>query len=76
VWARFIPLTERAERAVASQTEAFGKANWEIRKDSSWADLNAKDRLVDNEGRAFNIVNVTEPNRGYLFLETVSAADA
>jgi SPP1 family predicted phage head-tail adaptor len=75
VWARFIPLTG-AERAAASQTEAFGKANWEIRKDSSWADLNAKDRLtVKDTGQAFNIVNVTEPRRGFLLIESVAASD-
>jgi len=73
VWARFIPLTG-SERAQASQTEAFGKANWEIRKDSAWADLNAKDRLVEN-GIAYNIINVTEPRRGYLFVESIAAAD-
>jgi head-tail adaptor len=74
VWARLIPLTS-TERASAAQTEAFQKANWEIRKDSSWADLNAKDRLLDPDSRVFNIVNVTEPRRGYLFVESVSAAD-
>jgi SPP1 family predicted phage head-tail adaptor len=73
VWARFIPLTG-AERAVASQTEAFGKANWEIRKDSSWADLNAKDRLVSNSV-AYDIINVTEPRRGFLLVESVCASD-
>ena len=73
VWARFVPLAG-SERAAASQTQAYGKANWEIRKDSIWADLNAKDRLVSN-GNPFNIVNVTEPERGFLFVETVSAAD-
>ena len=75
VWARFIPLTG-SERAAASQTQAFGQANWEIRKDSSWADLNAKDRLLDSHGRVFNIINVTEPRREFLFVETVSAGDS
>jgi SPP1 family predicted phage head-tail adaptor len=75
VWARYVPLTG-AERAAASQTEAFGKANFEIRKDTSWADLNAKDRLTDADGRVFNILNVTEPRRGWLFVETVSAGDS
>jgi head-tail adaptor len=74
VWARLIPLTS-TERASAAQTEAFQKANWEIRKDSSWADLNANDRLLDPDSRVFNIVNVTEPRRGYLFVESVSAGD-
>jgi SPP1 family predicted phage head-tail adaptor len=74
VWARFIPLTG-TERAAASQTQAFGKANWEIRKDSSYSDLDAKDRLLDKDGRVFAILNVTEPNRGYLFVETTGVAD-
>lgn len=73
VWAKFIPLTG-TERAAASQTQAFGNANWEIRKDSSWADLNAKDRLLHN-GTAYDIINVTEPKRGYIFVESVAAAD-
>lgn len=73
VWARFIPLTG-TERAAASQTQAFGQANWEIRDDSQWADLNAKDRLVEN-GRAYDIINVTRPNRGWLFIESTSSDD-
>jgi head-tail adaptor len=82
VWANFIPLSG-GERAAASQTQAFGKANWEIRKDSAWADLNAKDRMIDKRGsidpddwRIFDILNVTEPRRGWLFVETVSAGDS
>ena len=74
VWAHFIPLTG-AERAQASQTEAFGKANWEVREDSAWADLNAKDRLVEG-AQAYNIVNVSRPKRGFLFIESVAAKDA
>ena len=74
IWARFIPLSG-SERAVASQTQAFCKANWEIRKDSSWADLNAKDRLTNN-GKVFNILNVTEPRRGFMFIESIGAADS
>jgi head-tail adaptor len=72
VWARFIPLTG-AERAAAAQTEAFGKANYEIREDSSWADLNAKDRVLDGVPR--NIINVSSPRRGWMLVETIAAAD-
>jgi SPP1 family predicted phage head-tail adaptor len=73
VWARLIPLTG-AERASAGETAAYGKANIEIRKDSSWSDLNAKDRFVLGS-QTFNIVNVNEPRRGFLFVEGVARAD-
>lgn len=75
VWARFIPLTG-AERAQASQTQAFGKANWEIRKDTLWADLNANDRIVDSDGRVFNILNVTFPRREWMFVESIAPSDS
>jgi SPP1 family predicted phage head-tail adaptor len=73
VWARLVPLTG-AERATADETAAYGKINIEIRKDSSWADLNAKDRFVLG-AQTCDIVNVTEPRRGYLFVEGVARAD-
>jgi hypothetical protein len=66
------PLTA-TERAQAGETQAYAQARYRIRKDTLWADLNAKDRLLDPDSRVFNIVNVTEPRRGYLFVECVSA---
>lgn len=72
VWAQFLPLGS-AERAQAGETAAYTKARYRIRKDSTWADLNATDRLVD--GQTFNILGVTEPDRGWLVVECVARGD-
>jgi SPP1 family predicted phage head-tail adaptor len=72
VWAQFIPLTA-TERAQAGETQAYAQARYRIRKDTLWADLNAKDRLVD--GRTFNITAVNEPDRDWLVIECVARAD-
>lgn len=73
VWAQFLPQTG-AERAAAGEVAAYGKARYRFRRDSSWADLNAKDRLIDGS-QTFEIVNVTMPERGWLIAECVARAD-
>jgi head-tail adaptor len=73
VWAQFLPLTA-SERAQAGEMAAFQKARYKFRKDSSWADLDAKDGLVDGS-QSFNIVSVTMPERGWMIAECVARAD-
>lgn len=72
VCAQFLPASA-AERAVAGETAAFQRARYRIRSDSLWADLNAKDRLVD--GAEYDIVSVTKPDRGWMVVECVARAD-
>jgi head-tail adaptor len=74
VWAQFLP-SSAAERAQAGETAAYTKARYKFRKDSAWADLNAKDGLVDG-GQTFNILGVTEPDRGWLIAECIGRGDS
>lgn len=73
VWAQFLPASA-SERASAGETAAYRKASYKFRRDSSWADLNAKDGLVDR-GQSFNILGVTEPERGWMIAECVARGD-
>lgn len=73
VWAQFLPMSA-TERAQAGETAAYNKARIRIRKDSSWADLNAKDGFV-LAGAEYNISGVTEPDRGWLVVEGVGRGD-
>lgn len=73
VWGQFLPLSA-SERAQAGETASFEKARIRIRKDSSWADLNAEDAFQLG-GQTYNIVGVTEPDRGWLVVEGVVRGD-
>lgn len=73
VWARLMPLTS-AERAAAGETAAYGKATFMIRRDSSWSDLNATDRLL-YQGKAFNILGVREHGRGHYMIDAVGRGE-
>lgn len=76
VWAQFIPLSA-SERAQAGETASFQKARYRFRKDSAWSDLNALNGIVDNHsGQSFNILGVTEPNRGWFVAECVGRGDS
>ena len=74
VWAQFLPQSA-AERAQAGERASNEKARFRIRKDSIWSDLNATDRLLF-EGVAYNLVGVTEPDRGWFVIEAVGRGDS
>lgn len=73
VWAQLMPLSS-VERAAAGENAAFGKATFRIRRDSSWSDLNATDR-VQYDGRSFNILGVREDGRGFYMVDCVARGD-
>lgn len=73
VWAQFLPMSS-AERAQAGETAAYNRVRIRIRKDSSWSDLNAKDGFV-LAGAEYNILGVTEPDRGWMVVEGVGRGD-
>lgn len=73
VSARLMPLSS-VERAAAGENAAFGKATFMIRRDSSWSDLNATDRLLYG-AVPFNIEGVREHGRGFYMIDAVARAD-
>ena len=75
VWAQFIPLSA-SERAQAGETASFQKARYRFRRDSSWSDVSALNGISDaRSGQTFNILGVTEPDRGWLVAECVGRGE-
>jgi SPP1 family predicted phage head-tail adaptor len=53
VWAQLLPVSRMVlERLAASENQSAGPVLFRIRRDSAWADLNAKDRLHVERSRA------------------------
>lgn len=75
VWAKFIPLPS-VERLAASETAAFSRVRYKIRRGSSWSDLNAADRFLDENGRACDICVVASEGRGFYLIDAVCRGDA
>lgn len=74
VWAKFIPLPG-SERLAAGETAAFQRSRYKIRRDSLWSDLNAADRMLDENGKACNIDAVTSEGRGFFLIDAVARGD-
>jgi head-tail adaptor len=72
VWAELLPLW-LSEYAAAGETAAFQRARFKILKDSRWADLNAKDGLIAD--REYDILGVSEAQRGWLMIDAVARGD-
>lgn len=73
VWASVNPVSD-VERVKAAEVSAEITTRFRIRYDSSWSDLNPRDRLVF-EGRTFDIWGVKELQRRQ-GLEITAAARA
>lgn len=73
VSAKLMPLTS-AERLAAGEVGAFNRATFMIRRDTSWDDLSAKDRLTYN-GQAHDILGVREHQRRFFMIDTAVRGD-
>ena len=73
VWAKLIPLSGK-EILAAAENAAFASARFKIRRDSSWSDLNAADRLTF-EDKVHDIVSVRSEGRGYFLIDAVARGD-
>lgn len=74
VWAKLIPMSGK-ELLAAAENAAFANVRFKIRRDSSWSDLNATDRLMFEE-KAHDIVSVRSEGRGFFLIDAVSRGDA
>lgn len=61
VWAAAMPVSD-GEKVAAAEVSATISMRFQIRWDSSWSDLNPKDRVVF-DGRTFDIWGVKELGR-------------
>lgn len=76
VWAKYIPISG-AEMFAAGEVSSFNRIRLKIRRDSSWSDLNATDRLFlgDDEGKPHNILSVRSEGRGFYLIDAVLRGD-
>ena len=74
VWAKLIPMSGK-EILAAAENAAFANSRWKIRRDSSWSDLNAADRLVNDRGQVEEITAVRSEGRGFFLIDAVARGD-
>lgn len=63
------------ERMAAGEINSSGYNQFRIRRDSSWSDLNATDRLLYN-GNPHDITYVREEGRRFFLIDAMARGDA
>lgn len=78
--AKLIPMSGK-EVLAAAENAAFANVRFKIRRDSSWSDLSAADRLLygvttaSPNGLPHDIVSVREEGRGFYLVDAVARGD-
>ncbi len=78
--AKLIPMSGK-EMLAAAENAAFANVRFKIRRDSSWSDLNAADRLLFGataahpNGLPHDIISVRQEGRGFYLIDAVARGD-
>lgn len=74
VSAKLIPMSGK-EMLAAAENAAFANVRFKIRRDSSWSDLNAADRLLFDD-LPHDIISVRQEGRGFFLIDAVARGDS